>query len=107
MASFQPISTQKDFQKTYEDVKGKRLVVTSVRLSGLERTIPDIIARELSPLQQARSLDEIKDVLLEVHDNLMSLDIFDAVEIIISDSDTVSQWKLCVTGYQVRCCQII
>ena len=90
MASYYPITTQEDFQKTYENVKGKRLVATSVRLSGLERTVPDIVARELLPIQQARSLDEIKDVLLEVHDSLMSLDIFDAVEIIISDSDTVS-----------------
>ena len=90
MASDFPINTPEEFQKVYEEVKDKKLVATNVLLSGNERTKSAIIARELQPLQQARSLDEIKDVLLEIHDNLMSLDVFDAVEIIISDSDLVS-----------------
>ena len=90
MASDFSINTPEEFQKIYEDVKDKKLVATNVLLSGNERTKSVIIARELQPLQQARSLDEIKDALLEIHDNLMSLDVFDAVEIIISDSDLVS-----------------
>jgi len=89
MASDFSITTPEQFQRTYEDVKGKRLVATNVLLSGLERTKSDIIARELEPLQHARSLDEIKDVLLEVQENLEALNIFDAVEIIISDSNQV------------------
>jgi len=89
MASDFSITTPEQFQRTYEEVKGKRLVATNVLLSGLERTKSDIIARELEPLQHARSLDEIKDVLLEVQENLEALNIFDAVEIIISDSNQV------------------
>ncbi|CAL5228989.1 g12227 [Coccomyxa viridis] len=87
MASDFSISTPEEFEKIYEEVKDKKLVATNVLLSGNERTKAVIIARELQPLQQARSLDEIKDALLEIHDSLMSLDVFDAVEIIISDSD--------------------
>ncbi len=92
MASDFSITTPEQFEKIYEEVKDKKLVATNVLLSGNERTKPVIIARELEPLQQARSLDEIKDALLEIHDNLMALDVFDAVEIIISDSDLVSDW---------------
>ena len=92
MATDFSISTPEEFKKIYEEVKDKKLVATNVLLSGNERTKPVIIARELKPLQQARSLDEIKDALLEIHDNLMSLDVFDAVEIVISESDLVSDW---------------
>ena len=90
MASDFSIRTPDEFEKIYEEVKDKKLVATNVLLSGNERTKSVIIARELQPLQHARSLDGIKDALLEIHDNLMSLDVFDAVEIIISDSDLVS-----------------
>lgn len=94
MATDFSINTPEEFEKIYEEVKDKKLVATNVLLSGNERTKPVIIARELQPLQHARSLDEIKDALLEIHDNLMSLDVFDAVEIIISDSDLVSDRSL-------------
>lgn len=94
MDANQSISSTLEFQKAYEDVKDKRLVATSIRLSGIERTRPEILARELAPLREARSLDEIKDVLLEVHENLMSLEVFEAVEIIIGDSDTVRNASL-------------
>ena len=89
MAGSSTIPGLLDFERTYEDVKDKRLYATNVRLSGIERTKPELIERELQPLKDARSLDEIKDVLLEIHDNLMALDIFDAVEIIVGDSDMV------------------
>ena len=89
MAGSSPMPSLLDFERTYEEVKDKRLYATNVRLSGIERTRPELIERELQPLKDARSLDEIKDVLLEVHENLMALDIFDAVEIIVGDSDMV------------------
>ena len=104
MASDFSITTPEQFEKIYEEVKDKKLVATNVLLSGNERTKNTIIARELQPLQQARSLDEIKDALLEIHDNLMALDVFDAVEIIISDSDLVSDRSLlgCYTYMTLR-----
>ena len=80
-----------DFHSTYEAVKDKPLRVQKVLIKGLERTKPSIVARELGHVQEAQSLDEIKDAMLEAHDVLNSLDIFNGVEIIISDSGMVSR----------------
>ena len=79
-----------DFQSTYEAVKDKPLRVQKVFIKGLERTKPSIVSREMEPVAEAQCLDEIKDAMLEVHEALDSLDIFNAVEIVISDSGVVS-----------------
>ncbi|EIE18252.1 hypothetical protein COCSUDRAFT_60448 [Coccomyxa subellipsoidea C-169] len=73
---------------TYAAVKDKRLKVEQVIINGLDRTRAYIVSRELEPVQEANSLDEIKDVLLEAHEHLLSLGIFDGVEVIITDSET-------------------
>lgn len=78
-----------NFQQTYDAVKDKRLVVEKVTIVGLDRTKAYIVSRELEPVTDAKSLDEIKDVLLEAHEHLQSLGIFDGVEVIITDSETV------------------
>lgn len=78
-----------DWEKTYLQVKDKPLSVDKVIIKGLERTKSYLVARELEPLQQARSLDEIKNVMIDAHENLKSLDVFNGVEVIITDSDTV------------------
>ncbi|CAL8469714.1 g9256 [Coccomyxa elongata] len=77
-----------NFQQTYDAVKDKRLVVEKVTIVGLDRTKAYVVSRELEPVKDARSLDEIKDVLLEAHEHLQSLGIFDGVEVIITDSET-------------------
>lgn len=79
------------FEEAYDAVKDKPVRVQKVVIQGLERTKGEIIARELQPVQNARTLDELKDVLLEAHDALDSLDIFEGVEIVIGDSNTVGQ----------------
>jgi len=87
----QPLTKQLiDFEKTYAAVKHKRLTVEKVMIIGLDRTKEHIVSREMEPFEDARSLDEIKDAALEVQESLMSLDIFDGVEVIITDSETVS-----------------
>ncbi len=78
-----------NFEQTYAAVKDKRLKVEQVIINGLDRTRAYIVSRELEPVQEANSLDEIKDVLLEAHEHLLSLGIFDGVEVIITDSETV------------------
>lgn len=79
-----------DFEKTYAAVKHKRLSVEKVMIIGLDRTKEYIVSREMEPFEDARSLDEIKDAALEVQESLMSLDVFDGVEVIITDSETVN-----------------
>ncbi len=92
-ASTSDVSNSKEstinFQQTYDALKDKRLVVEKVTIVGLDRTKAYIVSRELEPVKDARSLDEIKDVLLEAHEHLQSLGIFDGVEVIITDSETV------------------
>jgi outer membrane protein assembly factor BamA len=79
-----------DFERTYAAVKDKRLKVEQIIINGLDRTKTYIVARELeAPLEEATSLEEIKDVLLEAHEHLQALGIFDGVEVIITDSETV------------------
>jgi hypothetical protein len=107
MAGSSPMPSLLEFERTYEEVKDKRLYATNVRLSGIERTKPELIERELQPLKDARSLDEIKDVLLEVHENLMALDIFDAVEIIVGDSDMVRPLMASPTFRSLLVCNCI
>lgn len=77
------------FEEAYDAVKDKPVRVQQVLIQGLERTKDEIIMRELEPVQHVRTLDELKDVLLEAHDALDSLDIFEGVEIVIGDSNTV------------------
>ncbi|KAK9830313.1 hypothetical protein WJX72_010954 [[Myrmecia] bisecta] len=77
-----------DFQQAYDAVKDKRLRVQTVQLTGLERTRRYIVERELRRLEQARTLDEIKDALLDVQAALEELGVFEAVELIIDEGDT-------------------
>ncbi len=78
-----------NFQQTYDAVKDKKLVVEKITIVGLDRTKAYIVSRELEPVRDAKSLDEIKDVLMEAHEHLQSLGVFDGVELIITDSETV------------------
>jgi hypothetical protein len=88
-ASVSTTESNFDWEQTYLEVKDKPLSVQKVIFKGLERTKPYLVAREFEPIQDAQTLDEIKDVMMEAHDNLMALDVFDAVEVIITDSGTV------------------
>lgn len=78
-----------DFEENYSAVKDKPLKIQHVFIRGLGRTKDYIVARELQPVTECQTLEEIKDFMLEAHDNLESLGIFDAVEIIIGDGDSV------------------
>lgn len=83
-----------DFEKTFEDVKGNRCKVEKLAVLGLKRTKQQLVLRELLKVQGATTLDEIKDTLLDAYENLVGLDIFDAVEIVIDADERVSQQGL-------------
>jgi hypothetical protein len=76
-----------DFEQTFEEVKQKPCKVKALGVDGLKRTKKGIVLRELVRVANASTLDEIKDTLLAAYEDLMDLDIFDAVEIVV-DADS-------------------
>ena len=69
-----------DYADMYEQVKNKPCKLGVLNISGLQRTHDAVVDRELEGLKEARTLEEMKDVLLNATNNLKSLDIFDIVE---------------------------
>lgn len=78
-----------DFEEIFEHVKGKRCKVEKLSIAGLQRTKGKLVLRELLKVKEAQTLDEIKDSLLEAYENLMGLDIFDGVEVVIDADEEV------------------
>jgi outer membrane protein assembly factor BamA len=72
---------------------GERCYVEDVFLSGLKRTNESLVRRELIGLGSASTLQEIKDSLVQVHQSLQTLGIFDAVEITVDKSEKV-RWNM-------------
>ena len=95
----------------YARIRDKRLVTATLAVSGLKRTREELVTRELQPLREARSLDEIKDVLLDAVSTLMELDVFEAVSFTIDDEPALALvlpgqlhgWHAACT-YQHKCC---
>ena len=69
----------------YDQIKLKPLMPAILAIGGVKQTRGYIIARELQGLNQAKNLDELKDVLLDATNALMALDIFEAVEFTLDD----------------------
>jgi hypothetical protein len=67
------------------------LRVAAVAIKGLQRTSRPIVERELSNLKEARTLDEIKAVLLSDWESLQTLGIFSAVELVLDECSPVSK----------------
>ena len=81
-----------EFAQIYDNVKDKTLQVDQVQIHGIHRTKLYLIQRELEHIQEVSTLDELKDQLIEVEANLLSLGIFRAVEVVLDASPTV---RLC------------
>lgn len=64
-------------------------VVDQVLIRGLHQTAPELIAREFASasLQDMDSIEDVFGALQEVHDALMSLGAFNAVDIVLDESD--------------------
>lgn len=67
------------------------LCVAAVAIKGLQRTSRPIVERELSNLREARTLDEVKAVLLSDWESLQTLGIFTAVELVLDECSPVSK----------------
>ena len=81
-------------ESLYDSIKDKPLHVDVVILQQ-GRTQPFIIEKELQRIQGVRSLDELKDRLLEAQEALEALNIFEAVQITIDEGVTVSNAAIC------------
>lgn len=60
-----------------------------VSITGLERTKLHTVLREFEGLEGLNSIDEVYLYLQETHEALMSLDLFEAVDILIDESAEV------------------
>eukprot|EP00889_Picochlorum_renovo_P003511 jgi/Picre1/30541/NNA_005904.t1 len=65
---------------------GQGSLVDQVAITGLERTKLHTVLRELEGLEGINSIDEVYLYLQEAHEALMSLDLFEAVDILIDES---------------------
>lgn len=88
------MSTAADFisaaqDELFERIKDKPLHVDLVLLHK-GRTRPHIIEKELLRIRDAKSLDELKEKLLEAQESLEALNIFQAVQLTLDASRTVS-----------------
>lgn len=73
---------------TKQRVKDKPCVLGGLSVDGLQRTNEAVVDRELAGLKDAKTLEELKDILLTATDNLQKLDIFDVVEIRLNAGQT-------------------
>ncbi|KAK2079523.1 hypothetical protein QBZ16_001917 [Prototheca wickerhamii] len=76
-------ASEYDFEEAFERLRDARLRPVRLSILGLERTKGDIVRREFARVRDARTLDEVKDAVLEAYENLMALGIFNAVEITV------------------------
>lgn len=67
------------------------LRVAAVAIRGLQRTRRAIVERELSNLGRARTLDEVRALLLEDWENLSTLGVFSAVELVLDECSPVRE----------------
>jgi hypothetical protein len=72
-----------DISAAYDEVKDHRCRVAQIRLGGLKRTKQEIVERELIRVKDARTLEQVLEALEEAHDDLMALEIFEAVDLAV------------------------
>ena len=111
-----PEAAEFDFQHTYERLAGAPLRVERIMLVGLQRTKSGVVEQELVRIKDARTLEEIRDAALRAYVELMALDIFDAVDVVLEEGSKVCecsarlrQWGVppSIPGRTGWCSQII
>eukprot|EP00854_Cymbomonas_tetramitiformis_P011570 gene11570-13669_t len=75
------MADQEDFAERFERLKGKECRVHDIEIKGYKRTRTSIIEREFKTVREAKTLDELKDTLLDASTKLSELDIFHSVDI--------------------------
>lgn len=74
-----------DFEGAFQRLAGAKCRVDRILLVGLERTKQDLVEAELRRLKDGRTLEEIRDAAMAAHDELMALDVFDAIDLVLTE----------------------
>ncbi|PRW61285.1 Sorting and assembly machinery component 50 [Chlorella sorokiniana] len=74
-----------DFEGAFERLAGAPCRVARVMLVGLERTKEAVVHPALRRVVQGRTLEEVRDRALEAYVELMGLDIFEAVDVVLEE----------------------
>jgi hypothetical protein len=91
-----------DLETAYASIKQKPCKVGRVRIDGLQRTDGTLVEREFDEVRAAQSLEEVNAALMEALGELMAMDVFDGVEMIVDQSDKVwGGWVLDVVRQQL------
>jgi len=80
---------EKDADEFIAQAGATPLRVAAVSIRNLHRTRRSIVERELSNLGKARTLDEVRQLLLEDWENLSTLGVFSAVELVLDECSPV------------------
>lgn len=82
-----------DFETSSADLFDKsrdtKVHVQKIHYIGLDKTRMSVVQPEMRPLESAQTVEEMMIALGECHDNLMDLNVFNAVSIELKESDLV------------------
>ncbi|KAL4452572.1 hypothetical protein ABPG75_008234 [Micractinium tetrahymenae] len=74
-----------DFEGAFQRLAGAKCRVERILLVGLERTKQELVEAELRRLKHGCTLEEIRDAAMAAHDELMALDVFDAIDLVLTE----------------------
>ncbi|KAI7844949.1 hypothetical protein COHA_001596 [Chlorella ohadii] len=74
-----------DFEGAFERLAGAPCRVSRIMTVGLERTQESVVRPVLQRVAQGHTLEEVRDRALEAYEELMGLDIFDAVDVVLGE----------------------
>ena len=80
-----------DFESSFDRLAPTACRVEGILLVGLQRTQSSVVERELLRVREARTLEEVRDAALTAYEELMALDIFDGVDLVLSESAKASR----------------
>jgi len=78
-----------DAESAFERLAGAKCRVERILLVGLERTKSPVVEAELVRVKHARTLEEVRDAALRAYEELMALDVFDAVDLVVGEGNKV------------------
>lgn len=84
-----------DFESAFERLAGAPCRVERILLVGLERTKDSVVHPALMRVKGAGTLEEIRDAALEAWEELVGLDIFDAVDVVLGEGSKVGAGCVC------------
>ena len=82
-------ATRAGYESAFAAVKDKPCRVAEMVVLGLARTKLSVVQRELQRVRGATTLEEIKDALLEAYVELVGLNVFEVVDLVLDEGGEV------------------